>query len=99
MKVLAVVPSLYDTSPGQRFRIEQWEPILREHGIELAYAPFETEELKAVLHQSGNMVAKFAAVPRNTRPPSREMRDLEGFALIYLFREAALLGPPWFERK
>jgi glycosyltransferase involved in cell wall biosynthesis len=99
MKVLAVVPSLYDTSPGQRFRIEQWEPILKRHGMELTYAPFETEDLKAVLHQNGNIVAKFAAVTQNMRRRSREMRDLEGFDLIYLFREAALLGPPWFERK
>src|SRR5256885_1084951 len=28
MRVLALVPSLFDTSPGQRFRLEQWEPLL-----------------------------------------------------------------------
>jgi glycosyltransferase involved in cell wall biosynthesis len=99
MRVLAVVPSLYDTSPGQRFRIEQWEPILNEHGIELAYAPFETEELRGVLHTSGNIRAKVSAVVHNMRRRGRELGELSGFDLIYLFREAALLGPPWFERK
>ena len=99
MRVLAVVPSLYDTSPGQRFRIEQWEPILKTSGIELTYAPFETEELKAVLHKPGNVVAKIGAVTRNMHRRSRELSDVGDFDLIYLFREAALLGPPWFERK
>lgn len=99
MRVLAVVPSLYDTSPGQRFRIEQWQPILEEHGIELTYSPFETAELKAILHRPGNVVAKVAAVTRNMRRRRRELRDVGDFDLVYLFREAALLGPPWFERK
>jgi glycosyltransferase involved in cell wall biosynthesis len=28
----------------------------------------------------------------------RELADVTGYDLIYLFREAALMGPPWFER-
>jgi glycosyltransferase involved in cell wall biosynthesis len=99
MRVLAIVPSLYDTSPGQRFRIEQWEPILNEHGIELVYSPFETNELKAVLHKSGNVATKVSAVLANMRRRRRELGNVLNFDLIYLFREAALLGPPWFERK
>ncbi len=99
MRVLAVVPSICDTSPGQRFRIEQWDPILRENGVEITYAPFETDELRAVLHKSGNVAAKIRAVSRNFGRRRAELGDLKDFDLVYLFREAALLGPPWFERK
>jgi len=99
MRVLAVVPSIYDTSPGQRFRIEQWEPILRASGVEITYAPFETEELRSVLHQSGNVLAKIGAVTRNFQRRRDELASVKDFDLVYLFREAALLGPPWFERK
>jgi glycosyltransferase involved in cell wall biosynthesis len=99
MRVLAVVPSLYDTSPGQRFRIEQWEPILNDLGVEITYSPFETDELQAVLHQGGNVTSKIKAVSRNMRRRSRELDSVGDFDLVYLFREAALLGPPWFERK
>ena len=99
MKVLAVVPSLYDTSPGQRFRIEQWEPILREGGIEITYAPFETDELRRVLYSRGHLFAKLAAVTQNMRRRANEFDSLLAYDLVYLFREAALLGPPWFERK
>ena len=99
MHVLAVVPSIYDTSPGQRFRIEQWEPILRESGVEITYAPFETEELRSVLHSGGQILAKIGGVTRNMKRRHDEIDSLREFDLVYLFREAALLGPPWFERK
>lgn len=99
MRVLAVVPSIYDTSPGQRFRIEQWEPILAAGGVELTYAPFETDELKAVLHTRGNVLAKVGAVTKNMRLRGRELDNVAMYDMVYLFREAAILGPPWFERK
>ena len=99
MRVLAVVPSICDTSPGQRFRIEQWDPILRERGVEITYAPFETAELRAVLHQPGNVAAKIRAVTRNFGRRREELAAIKDYDLVYLFREAALLGPPWFERK
>src|SRR5437764_11772400 len=76
MRVLAVVPSLYDTAPGQRFRIEQWEPILRESSIEITYAPFETDELRGVLHRGGNVLRKIGAVTRNLKRRRGEFGDL-----------------------
>lgn len=99
MRVLAVVPSVYDTSPGQRFRIEQWEPLLAEGGVEITYAPFESPELRSVLYQSGHVAAKIGAVIGGMKRRSRELDSVGDFDLVYLFREAALLGPPWFERK
>lgn len=99
MRVLAVVPSVYDTSPGQRFRIEQWEPLLAEGGVEITYAPFESPELRNVLYQSGHIAAKISAVFGGMKRRSRELDSIGDFDLVYLFREAALLGPPWFERK
>lgn len=99
MRVLAVVPSICDTSPGQRFRIEQWDPILRENGVDITYAPFETDELRAVLHNPGNITEKIRTVSRNFGLRRAELASLKDFDLVYLFREAALLGPPWFERR
>ena len=99
MRVLAVVPSIYDTSPGQRFRLEQWEPILKESGVEITYAPFENTELRAVLYEGGQVLAKMGAVTRNMRLRRAELSDVSSYDLVYIFREAALLGPPWFERK
>ncbi len=99
MRVLAIVPSIYDTSPGQRFRIEQWEPILRQSGVEITYAPFENEDQRSVLYIGGQVLSKIGAVTRNLKRRYSELSELKKFDLIYVFREAALLGPPWFERK
>ena len=99
MRVLAVVPSVYDTSPGQRFRIEQWEPFLRDAGIDITWAPFETDELRSVLYRRGELLAKFNAVRHEMSRRRRELKDVSGYDLVYLFREAALMGPPWFERR
>jgi len=64
MHVLALMPALYNTSPGQRYRLEQWEPLLRERGVEITYAPFEDEELHALLYRRGMMGKKLQLVTR-----------------------------------
>jgi glycosyltransferase involved in cell wall biosynthesis len=99
MNVLAVVPSIYDTSPGQRFRLEQWEPLLKDEGIEITYAPFETPELREVLYKSGGTAEKIKSVVGGLRRRYADLVDVKNYDVVYLFREAALLGPAWFERK
>lgn len=99
MKVLAIVPSIYDTSPGQRFRIEQWEPLLNEGGVEITYEPFETPALRKVLYSSGNALTKVKEVAKSYRRRGEAVSAAGTFDLVYLFREAALLGPAWYERR
>jgi glycosyltransferase involved in cell wall biosynthesis len=98
MKVLAIVPNLYDTSPGQRYRLEQWEPLLREEGVEITYAPFESPELNAVLYKPGMMRQKMSLVVKRLNDRLATLKSIKQYDLVYIFREAALLGPPVFER-
>lgn len=98
MRILAIVPSIYDTAPGQRFRIEQWEPLLRERGLEIDYAPFENEELNSVLHQGGKMTRKLRLVAGAFAQRFTALNKVGRYDACYLFREAALMGPPLFER-
>ncbi|HEX9723805.1 MAG TPA: glycosyltransferase family 4 protein [Vicinamibacteria bacterium] len=97
MKILALVPSEKDVNPGQRFRIEQWEPLLKKRGVELTYAPFSFPALSRVLCQPGYRARKTslmaAAFLRQTRSILRSRR----FDLVYLFREASLIGPALIE--
>ena len=99
MKVLAIVPNIYDTSPGQRFRLEQWENILMEKDVEITYSPFETAELREILYQNGYTLKKMQAVLRNMNRRRSEVKSLKEFDLVYIFREAAIFGLAWFERK
>src|SRR5712691_11762254 len=98
MHLLAIVPSMYDTSPGQRFRIEQWEPLLLEHGVEITYAPFEDRDLHQSLYEAKNLGSKLAGVARGFERRFSLMKSVGQYDAVYLFREAALLGPPIFER-
>jgi len=98
MRLLAIVPSIYDRNPSQRYRVEQWEPWLKERGVEIVYRPFESEELNAVLYQPGQMAKKMSLVAEALRRRFNDVRAARGFDAVYLLREAALLGPPVFER-
>jgi glycosyltransferase involved in cell wall biosynthesis len=98
MRVLALMPALYDTSPGQRYRLEQWEPLLRERGVDITFASFEDEELHALLYKRGMMGKKLQLVTRGLGRRLSLVRKVKGYDLVYILREAALLGPPVFER-
>jgi glycosyltransferase involved in cell wall biosynthesis len=98
LKVLAWVPQPVDTSPGQRFRIEQWEPHLRRNGIEIVYSPFATPALTTRLSRRGAPAAKVLGVLRGLTHRLWESWRAGGFDLAYVFREGALLGPALAER-
>jgi glycosyltransferase involved in cell wall biosynthesis len=98
MRILALVPSLYDTSPGQRFRLEQWTPILNERGIEIDYCSFETEGLHEILYKSGHTAGKIRSILGAFGARISTLRRVRDYDLVYVFREAAVLGPPIFER-
>jgi hypothetical protein len=84
MRVLAVVPSIYDTSPGQRFRLEQWEPLLKDGGVSITYRAFETDELRKVLYQNGRMLNKLSAVTQGLVRRQNELRDVRDFDVVYV---------------
>ena len=98
MRVLALMPGLYDTSPGQRYRLEQWEPLLRERGVEITWAPFEDDELHSIVYKPGRMGKKLQLVTRNLARRLSTINRARKYDLVYILREAALLGPPVFER-
>ena len=98
MHVLAIVPGLYDKTPSQRYRVEQWEPLLRERGVEITYAPFEDEELHTLLYKPGFLGKKLQLVTRALNRRLSLIRKVTNYDLVYILREAALLGPPVFEK-
>ena len=98
MRLLAVVPSVYDRNPSQRYRIEQWEPHLRRMGVEITYRPFEDEELNRVLYQPGRVPHKAGLILKALARRFGDVREARAFDAVYILREAALLGPPVFER-
>lgn len=99
MKVLALVPSQKGHSPGQRGSIELWEKVLAPEGIDLVYVPFETDRLRSILYQPGHRVAKVAETLKGYVERVRLLRRLDDYDAVFVYREAALLGPAFLEKR
>src|SRR6266849_4664685 len=98
MRVLALVPSIHDTSPGQRYRIEQWQGGLRQLGVEITFSAFEDQDLRDVLYARGRWLKKGIGINKAFIRRLSTVRRLKSYDLVYVFREAALFGPSVFER-
>lgn len=97
-RLLALVPNALGSSPGQRFRMEQWAPYLQAAGVEVEFRPFESNHLRRVFYQPGHYLAKAAGIISGLNGRSVDARDARGYDAAYVFRESALLGPAVVER-
>ena len=88
----------YDTTPGQRFRLEQWEPFLKEKGIDVDYFSYTDESLRKILYKPGQVLKKTAGIARATLRRIGHVRHARNYDVVYLFRTASLIGPAVFER-
>ena len=97
IKIGALVLYPLNIAPGQRFRIEQWEPDLQAQGITVEMLPFADEELMQVLHQPGKQVVKAIALARALLRRVQLFAKVQRYDAIYLFRAASIVGPAWLE--
>ncbi len=98
MRVLALLPHPTGRVPGQRYRIEQWAPLLRQEGIEVVFSPFLAPAASDILYQPGHLVRKALATVRGYGRRLAEVSRPSLPEVVYVHREAAFLGPAWLER-
>ena len=98
MRILALVPYPFDTAPGQRYRIEQWAPILKELGAEITFESFRSDELNSLLSREGNTLRKIYLTARESARRLKVLKRIKDYDLVYIYKEAALLGPALIER-
>ena len=99
MRVLALVPSQKGHSPGQRGSIELWEKVLAPEGIELDYAPFESDRLREILYLAGHHLGKVKEMLKAYADRLRLLEKIEEYDAVFVYREAALLGPAVLEKR
>jgi glycosyltransferase involved in cell wall biosynthesis len=98
LSVCALVPYPADTTPSQRFRIEQWMPYLESHGIAVDLLPFADQELMAMLHKPGRQGAKaVASIGRFLRRFGDAFRTRR-YDAVLVHRAACIAGPATIER-
>jgi glycosyltransferase involved in cell wall biosynthesis len=98
LRILALVAKAPQTSPGQRYRIEQWEPHLRAQDIVVEAHAFESPALTAILYEAGQGATKAKLMARDYRRRARLLSRLEPYDAAYVYLGIAPLGPPVFER-
>lgn len=100
MNVLVLLPYMRDTSPGQRFRIEQWAHLMERRGASVHFECLEDAALKKVLHYPGHFVEKAWAMSRCIlhRAAWLARIDRSQWDVIFLHRELLPIGPPVLER-
>lgn len=98
MRVLAVVPYPVGRAPGQRYRIEQWAPLLAAEDVQVVFRPFLPGWGMDVLYRRGHLLTKTLAVIFGYSQRSRLFTQINQYDVAFVYREAAPLGPAWFER-
>jgi glycosyltransferase involved in cell wall biosynthesis len=99
MEVLTLIPNRHGFAPGQRGSIELWEKVLEPEGIRLHWAPFESERLREILYRPGLRVEKAAEMVRGYVERLKLLKHLDEYDAVFVYREAALLGPAFLEKR
>lgn len=97
MRILALVPYPYDRAPGQRFRFEQWTPLLERLGAEITFEAFRSEELHDLLCKPADTWRKVRLASQDLVRRLKALKVLANYDLVYLYTEAALVGPALIE--
>lgn len=97
MKILFVCPYPFGLAPSQRFRFEQYFPVLEANQILHTQEPFLTENDYYILYTHGNVLKKISAVLQGFIRRFILLFRLSWYDAIFIHREATPLGPPFFE--
>lgn len=97
-KIIALVPNILNVSPGQRVRIETWAKHLGEYGWTVDFYPFESDKLNKILYRPGNVLPKAAEMVFCYAKQLKRILDAPECDVLFIYREAALVGPAIIER-
>ncbi|OSZ81882.1 group 1 glycosyl transferase [Chitinophagaceae bacterium IBVUCB1] len=97
-KILFMVPYPIGNAPSQRFRVELFEPYLKEAGFSYEIAPFMDATTWKHLYKQGSLLQKAWGIAKGyLKRIKNVLIDVHGYDYIFVHREAAPLGPPVFE--
>ncbi|WP_205499633.1 glycosyltransferase [Rufibacter psychrotolerans] len=97
MKILFVVPYPVGKAPSQRFRFEQYFDILLEAGYIYDIAPFLDDKTWSILYKPGFLLKKSIGIILGFFRRLFLLFQVSDYDFIFIHREAAPIGPPWFE--
>ncbi len=98
IEILFLVPYPLKRAPSQRFRVEQYLPILDEAGIRYRVDSFLNESGWLALYLSGSVLQKILAISGGFfRRFLMLFSGLSSYDFVFIHREATPIGPPVIE--
>jgi len=98
ISLCALVPYPLGSAPGQRYRIEQWAPFLKEEGINTDFLTFADSKLDGLIQQPGRIAVKSALMAAAFVRRVRHLALMGRYDVILIHRAACLAGPAVVER-
>jgi glycosyltransferase involved in cell wall biosynthesis len=96
-KVLFLLPYPLGSAPSQRFRVENFLPLLDDSGIAWDTASFMDDATRRIFYKPGNIHLKLFGILKGLCRRVRHVWQARRYNWIFIHREAAPLGPPVFE--
>ncbi len=97
MNVVFVIPAPPGFSPGQRFRFEHYLNLLPGQKVNYTLKPFFSVKNWSVFFKQGHTLQKIFAIFSGLVKRFTLLFTLHRYDYVYIYREAAPLGPPVFE--
>lgn len=98
-KILFLVAHRPGRSPGQRFRFEQYLDYLKQNGFECHVSYLIAEQDDAVFYAEGKYLAKTRFLIKSLLHRRNDLKKIHDYDLVFLYRDAHMLGITWFEKK
>lgn len=96
--ISGLMPYLPDTTPSQRYRVEQWLPYLQSQGISIDLRPFADGDLMRLLHKPGRRAAKALASAIRFAHRVSDVMATPRYDAVLIHRTACIAGPAVLER-
>ncbi len=86
-------------SPSQRFRYEQYLTYLESEGYDFDYSFLISKTDDSFFYKKGHFLKKFFFLCRSILRRYNDLKSIQGYDIVFIQREAFLLGTVYFERK
>src|SRR5690554_3799627 len=96
-KIVIFAPYPKGTAPSQRFRFEQYLPLLEKEGHEIIYKSFLDQQTWSLLYQEGKYLKKAWGLSKSFFKRWRDVLQLKKNDILFVHREMSHVGPPIFE--
>lgn len=95
--IIFVVPYPHGEAPSQRFRFEQYIPLLEQNGYQIHFAPFLDKKTWSKLYKEGSFLKKITGIIRSFVRRLITILTIYKYDFVFIHREASHIGPPIFE--